>query len=454
MVSDLKLLFNMRLHEDMLTNDFILKVADVYPQYVIWSLINEPKYLDICMEIIKTNYDLISVNGVDEVLFRYEKSVNFIFSNLSDILQTLKDRKPFLQILVNYIGHNNKDLYNLIAYLDDMEIRAEIMFYLSIQDRDYFQVLYPNITDYFVVKDESGNIISKMKEEDLSRIAVNLFDCVMDKELFSSIKEFIFNNYSKNHLLSLMAEIDTKYGYNGDIFHVHEEIVNDFERLFLSSMDYKMEALEKYPDLVPKKYYQELNQIKQYFTKQRCFELVDLMFKKGMGEDFVHLINKYASISENPIIAYNGSGTASDIFIAGDFVVKHIERVYHIGPIKERYYPCFLVNKVLEEKYYYDEAGRLLGILQVQQKLNKPLKRTDYSVQKFFKQELDKLGYFIGDDLVRGTDSNCFYLNDYRDADIKNLCDLPEWFKEAPLVLVDLDLMYTNEQREKLGFKK
>lgn len=70
--------------------------------------------------------------------------------------------------------------------------------------------------------DENGNIISKMKEIDLSIIAANLFDFIFDVELFTEIKEYIFANYPKNHLLGFLAKNDEM---EDDIFHFHEEIV-------------------------------------------------------------------------------------------------------------------------------------------------------------------------------------------------------------------------------------
>ncbi len=45
---------------------------------------------------------------------------------------------------------------------------------------------------------------------------------------------------------------------------------------------------------------------------------------------------------------------------------------------------------------------------------------------------------------------NLYYLNDYHDADIDALEELPDWFKENPVVLVDLDLMYKLEQKEEV----
>lgn len=171
------------------------------------------------------------------------------------------------------------------------------------------------------------------------------------------------------------------------------------------------------------------------------------IFNRGMGDDFFHLLKKYSAISEDALIGYdNGLGSVTDFFKAGNFGVKFISGVHHFFSIEERYHPCFLVNKVLEEKVYYDEDGYLLGILQVGQRLFRPLK--DKKLEKLFEDELERLGYFVYDALIER--DNLYYLNDYHDADFDNPETLPEWFKENPVVLVDLDLMFKIEQREEV----
>ena len=57
------------------------------------------------------------------------------------------------------------------------------------------------------------------------------------------------------------------------------------------------------------------------------------------------------------------------------------------------------------------------------------------------------MGYKLNDSMINGQcGDNCLLLDDYHDADTRYPEDLPEWFKETPLVLVDRDRVYRIEQ--------
>lgn len=434
---------NKHQRENTLSKEFVLEVASRNPADTVYSLIDDEKYQDFCLELIKQNYNLLDDIEILKKFFSNNNAIKFVFDNLELILTNLKNKTLFLSFFLSYAQHTNKELYKLIAYSNDLGVRTEVMHFLSEEDRKSLRILYPNITDYFVIKDENENIISKMKEIDVSIIAANLFDFIFDAQLFTEIKEYIFANYSKNHLLGFLARNDEM---EDDIFHFHEEIVKDFDRLYKTSFDYKLEALDKYKNLIPQDEYLKLSKLLTLFRNQR--ESLEEIFEKGMGDDFIHLLKKYSAISVKLVIKYYNSGTVTTVFEAGDFVIKYISSIYHYFSIEKRYYPCFLVNKVLEEKVYYDEDGYLLGILQVQPKRKRRLEESDTELEKLFESELEKLGYFVFDELIERY--NLCFLDDYRDADIDDPELLPEWFKENPVVLVDLDLMFKIEQKEEV----
>lgn len=69
-------------------------------------------------------------------------------------------------------------------------------------------------------------------------------------------------------------------------------------------------------------------------------------------------------------------------------------------------------------------------------------------MEMLFRYELEKLGYYLEDDLISKDRVNCFYLDDYHDANCDDPEALPDWFKERPLVLVDRDLVIPLEEKE------
>lgn len=433
---------NKHQRENTLSKDFVVEVANRNPLAVVSCLIDNEEYQSFCLDLIKKDYNLLNSREVLGKIFSNNNTIKFVLDNLELIHNNLIYKVLFLNYFLNYAKHTNKELYKLIAYSNDLGVRTEVMHFLSEEDRESLRILYPNITDYFVIKDENGNIVSQMKEIDLSIIAANLFDFIFDVELFTEIKEYIFANYSKNRLLGFLAKNDEM---EDDIFHFHEEIVKDFDRLYKTSLNYQLEAVDKYKNLIPQEKYLIISKVLSLFRNRR--ETLEEIFRKGLDDDFIHMLKKYSSISEDSTIEYNnGNGSVTDMFNAGDFSIKFISGVHHFFSIEERYHPCFLVNKVVEEKIYYDEDGNLLGILQVGQRLFRRVK--DKNLEKLFEDELAKLGYFVYDALIER--DNLYYLNDYHDADIDDPESLPEWFKENPVVLVDLDLMFRIEQREEV----
>ena len=62
-----------------------------------------------------------------------------------------------------------------------------------------------------------------------------------------------------------------------------------------------------------------------------------------------------------------------------------------------------------------------------------------------FSNELKRLGYYTTDSLINGPcGDNCRMLDTYLDSGNQNP---PEWFKEYPVVLVDRDRIYKNDNR-------
>ena len=60
-----------------------------------------------------------------------------------------------------------------------------------------------------------------------------------------------------------------------------------------------------------------------------------------------------------------------------------------------------------------------------------------------WKNELDKSGYVLNDALINGEcGTNAYLLDSYLEADTKNPENLPDWFKQTPLVLIDRDRVY------------
>jgi hypothetical protein len=287
-----------------------------------------------------------------------------------------------------------------------------------------------------------------IEEETISTITANLLDCYYNENLFATLKEFILEHYKRNHLLQKMCSIDPNNS-TGDLFHVYKEILEDVERLYLSSIDYKLEFFHRHGKLLPQYLYDKM----QIFIK--CFpynlEVIENIFDNELGDDFIRLVHKYYVISSNTTLRSGETGTVCFTFEVGDFILKYITASHNIYGID---YPCpsnFLINKVYEEISSYDSHGNFLGRLQVQPKLLVPLLENQTDILEQYSNELRKLGYFCDDLEPCNHTYNVYRLKSYQDADCDDSENLPEWFKENPYVLVDRDCVYPLDKEEEVN---
>lgn len=94
---------------------------------VVSYLIGNEKYQNSCLELIKKDYNLLNSREVLDEIFSNNNTTKFVLDNLKLILATLKYKTLFINYFLNYSKHMNKELYKLIAYNTDLEVRAEVM---------------------------------------------------------------------------------------------------------------------------------------------------------------------------------------------------------------------------------------------------------------------------------------------------------------------------------------
>ncbi len=370
----------------------------------------------------------------------------YIIDNFDAILDCVSHLDDFI-FLCYRTFLDNREFIKSIAYHRRLDVRASFMLNVTECEKSKLREYYPNICEYLVNKDESGKVVEIIDEELLSSITANILDCVYDKELFNELKEFILSNYKNNHLLNRMHAIDIDNDTN-DLFHVYEEISSDIERLYKTSSNYQLEFLYKCREMIP----EYLRNVIECGIREFKYCMVDIeeIFSNELGNDFLHLLKRYSSISQKPIIRSWVSGTVCKTFLAGDFLVKYIDGVYNIYGAD---YPCprlFLINKPYKEIVAHSQEGYFLGKLEVQSRLFEPLREDQKGILDLFEQELENLGFFCDDLYPYENRYNIYRLRDYHDADTTDPESLPEWFKKNPYVLVDRDCVYPIEKREEV----
>ena len=146
-------------------------------------------------------------------------------------------------------------------------------------------------------------------------------------------------------------------------------------------------------------------------------------------------------LSKSREYRFISSGSSANCYQIGDYVVKFINFKWSYEDII-----CpnlYLILKNEEEKYIRDNKGIVKLGLEVQKYLGKSASNVNSKVLDMWREELSKNGYILNDTLINGSSgTNAYLLDSYLDADTKNHKNLPDWFKENPLVLIDRDRVY------------
>ena len=101
----------------------------------------------------------------------------------------------------------------------------------------------------------------------------------------------------------------------------------------------------------------------------------------------------------------------------------------------------YLILPNLEEHYARDKMGVIQAGLEIQKYLKRSAKNVPSWVFDEFKLELKRLGYYSTDSLINGScGDNTKLLDSYLEVEE----NVPDWFKEYPLVLIDHDCILGN----------
>lgn len=423
---------------------------DIYIGY-LKKLISKNGEDAVYRELKSNDYDGLHMHELFFFIIELSNGKKFLKDNLQDIIIKISDLEEFIYMYVKAFINEKSELKRL-AYHFNLSVRTFFMKALTDGHARKLRQFYPNITDYLVNKDENGNITAIMDERSLSEICARILDVIYDEEMFKSIKDFIIMNYPKNHLLSSIYNVYPSNEEN-DLFNINKEIMNDIERLYSSSCDFKLEYLHKCRENIPSFLRSRVEKAVMHFYEDSG-EILDDIFQNELGDDFIHLVTKYLGISSSQVIKSHKSGSHDTTFIVGDFLIKYIRDYYNIYGPKYECPKGFLFSKVYDKVKKFDIHGKFMGALEVQAKWDIPLKENQTDIIELFTQELANMGYYCDDLLVGRGRENVFRLHDYHDADCEDPEALPERFKENPYVLVDLDCVYPIEDKEKIEAQK
>lgn len=428
--------------DEILANS-LYKLKHLFPCFLYKIIYDNPKYENIAYTLYKDNFKIenFDISIVFNLMNKTRYGPILVKHNL-DILFT-KDR-GYISTLIHTMlinGGYDKELKNISLH-DDLSIRCLFMEILIKGFPDRIKDYYDDITKYFTSYtyqegEQLTFLPTLMNVKDICNLYITMLD--QTSPYAAKTKEFILTHYDKNYLASmLLNQINNVPDYIKQM-----EFEKDADRIFETTIDYKIQLLTNYSKYIKDEYINALANHLRYFKDEKgnYKYIIDHIFSHGLGNKLEKYIDKYLSLSTCDDYRFLSSGSTSSSYKIGDYVFKLSTTKWSYEDIIVP--EIYLIIKDLEEEYIRNDKGIILAGLEVQQYLEHDGENVDYkSISNWFK-DLDDLGYVFTDRLVHGEcGCNARVLNDYHDANCHNPEALPDWFKEQPLVLVDRDRVY------------
>ena len=159
---------------------------------------------------------------------------------------------------------------------------------------------------------------------------------------------------------------------------------------------------------------------------------------------FVRSVDKYLYLSREHSYSFLEAGSTASCYRIGDYAFKLVRTKWSYEPIICPNLYLILPNE--EEVFLRNDKGVVLSGIEVQKYLRRSAKGVPLRIFANFSCELNRLGYYTSDTLMRGVcGDNCRMLDSYKDSGNLNA---PVWFKMFPVVLVDRDRVYRNDNKK------
>ena len=413
-------------------------IFDKNPKFAFLISLDLKEYEQFWRRYLETNHSLLlDCDCLLRALLFSSWAKNLDAERLEKI--TLAKKSSVFAILRYTERTGDYSIVKKLAFHYNLDVRGIFLEELLDTHTHLVYNIYDDINDAFVKLDKDGKVISIMKEEMVSRIASLVLLHGLGEEVYLKIRDFIFANYDKN---TLAAELDGYGKFNIDLFPLNKDmLIKDINKLFVTSKNYKFELYSKYAGYLDGKLFTEFRSKVSPFTWIDR-EAVAKIFLSGLGDNFLEYVDKYLEMSTGAkVISDAGLGTCSRAFRVGDYVIKVSHKKWSM---EDNLCPRgYLFAKNYEEDIVRKSNGEVTGAVEVQKYLTRPLSVDSSETINAYYEALKEAGYYTKDVLTATEGgANCYYLDTYLDADCDDPEQLPDWFKQNPVVLVDRDLVF------------
>lgn len=427
----------------------IPKIEEVDSYFIFEIIYDMEEYQELSKKLMIENKITISYEKLANILNNTSFGLNYLNDNFDSILQEHKENPEFI---FDYIFDNYQKCQNLINKLKiypDLHIRSLFMSYLLEYKPKKIAGIYDDMTRYltsvtYATNEQLSFTPTLMEIDDVCRIANAAF---MAKKmiLFEKLKKYIFENYPTNNL----AELLLCGIFNPMTFSVSpnkrgiKEFKSDADRYFKTASNWRLQILKNYSKDVSIELLEEFKKKMLLFQKNNQFDPnLEHLDAHGLTRLLEEYVDKYLSVSKDKTYEFIGEGTTASCYRIGDYSFKLIKTKWSYENVI-----CpnlYLILSNLEEYLIRNKTGVVQAGIEVQKFLKRDAKEVPTEIFKLFKDELNRLGYYSTDSLINGEcGDNTRLLDSYLEAGT----DVPDWFKEYPLVLVDRDRIYRLENK-------
>lgn len=426
--------------DDTVIEKLFKNLKDKYPTYTFMLVYDREEYREFCLKVLEEDFSILFIDNLFlDFLGKTKWSIEYIKRNY--IILTYFKNEAIYYMIRYAINYSDFDFINEICNTEDLFIRGLAMVEIADNYPYYFNRFFSDIINSIVKKDSDGSIIEVLDESLVSKIAYLIVENNIGLDLFYKLKEFIFSNYESNTLARLLDKGLNSFEYGDGYGNYSFLIEEDMTRFFITSKDYKYELYKNKTEYIDKKLWDDFDRKIRFFANIDE-EIIEHIFRCGLGNKFLEYVDKYLEMSTGSkvVSALGNRGSTTRSFRIGDYVIKCSDRKWNISDLP---ISLFLFAKCYERDYAKDKFGKVVGALEVQKYYSKAVTSDDAEVVKVFRKALEELGYWIKDRVEGFNETyNMFYLDSYLDADCENPELLPKWFKENPVVWVDLDLVF------------
>lgn len=263
------------------------------------------------------------------------------------------------------------------------------------------------------------------------------------------ICDTILDTHDKNDLGKTLVSINHP--------QLKEYTLKNFERILNSSISTKMELLTKLRESLDSKVTDEYNKLIELFNMIDskgfdCHQIFSNILNYNILGYLESLIEEYLDKSITRDITYLTHGTTTYVFRVGDYVLK-IGNNRFCAECPEH----FRIIRNVERKVVLDKKNNPAFFIEVQKYIDRSnTVITEEMIYQLF-VDLKKSGIELTDPIALDyRNDNFALLSDYREANVSDSSSydgLPSEFKENPLVVIDVDLIYTRTTDNKKYFQ-